>query len=387
MNESIATLTSNARDKNATGTRPGYATQISDRTVDPEWDAFVAGAPGNHHILQTSIWAQVKAFIGWQSLRVTVTDHGKIVAGAQMFVRRIPWAGAIAYIPKGPVLATADAKVVEVLLAEVHRAAAAHRVRYLILQPANEDVALAARLPQLGFQPSVTAVAPVATVMVDLSPDLDEILAAMKKKTRYGVRRGLKDGLTARQGDENDLATFHALLTATSRRQGFTSFGLDYFETMWRILSPQGHIKLFLVEYDDETVSAQIVVAFGDTVTAKLVGWSGEHGQRRPNELLDWTTLTWAKANGYRYYDFEGIDLQAAQAVVRGERPPESVAQTPTSYKLGFGGNVEIYPDAYAYIYNPLLRMGVKALPASVRNGQLLKIIQDRIRTRRSKGD
>ncbi len=35
---------------------------------------------------------------------------------------------------------------------------------------------------------------------------------------------------------------------------------------------------------------------------------------------------------------------------------PDSLKQTPTFFKLGFGGRVALFPEAYDYVYNPLLR-------------------------------
>jgi hypothetical protein len=63
-----------------------YQVRLSGGGPDPEWDAFVAQNPGGHHV-QTSLWGQLKALLGWKAARIIVTDHERIVAGAQLLTR------------------------------------------------------------------------------------------------------------------------------------------------------------------------------------------------------------------------------------------------------------------------------------------------------------
>jgi lipid II:glycine glycyltransferase (peptidoglycan interpeptide bridge formation enzyme) len=84
--------------------------------------------------------------------------------------------------------------------------------------------------------------------------------------------------------------------------------------------------------------------------------WSGLYGTFKPNELLDWEVIKWAKTQGYRYYDFEGIDFKVAKIIQEGNALPDSCQQTPTSYKLGFSQQVVLFPSAYEYVYHPVIR-------------------------------
>ena len=47
-----------------------------------------------------------------------------------------------------------------------------------------------------------------ATTILDLSGDLEAILAQMKSKTRYNVRLSQRKGIVVREGTEADIATF-----------------------------------------------------------------------------------------------------------------------------------------------------------------------------------
>ena len=69
-----------------------------------EWDAFVASQP-HAHILQTSRWGELKSKFEWSAERIAVMHDQQMVAGALVLFRKLPLRlGALAYIPKGPLL-------------------------------------------------------------------------------------------------------------------------------------------------------------------------------------------------------------------------------------------------------------------------------------------
>jgi lipid II:glycine glycyltransferase (peptidoglycan interpeptide bridge formation enzyme) len=358
----------------------GYQVRISHGTEDPEWDAFLVHTPGGHHV-QTSLWAQVKALLGWRAVRVVVTQGERIVAGVQMLMRPLWLFGSIGYVPKGPLFASQDPLVSRLVVDELERVARAHRSQYLIVQPPCEVGALSNRLLRKGFEPSSTHVAPVATVAIDLVKDLDDILAQMKAGTRRNVRLSQRRGITVREGAAGDLPAFHRLLVATGQRQGFSPYPEEYFTEMWRVLDPSGYVRLFVAEYAGEAVSALLLIPFGDTAIYKKGAWSGRHGDRRPNEALHWTAIQWAKSQGYRYYDFEGINPEAARAIASGEPLPDFLTQTVTRFKLGFGGQLFLYPGPYDYVCNPVLRWAYTTLYRKIANWPITKSTLNRLRT------
>ena len=69
---------------------------------------------------------------------------------------------------------------------------------------------------------------------------------------------------------------------------------------------------------------------------------------------MHWTAIQWAKAAGYRYYNFEGIDADAARAQLAGAPLESDLLKSVTRFKLGFGGEVRLLPGVYDYVYNPM---------------------------------
>lgn len=326
-----------------------YQVQISHKTEDREWDAFLAQTAGGHHV-QTSLWAQVKASLGWQVARLIVRRDDSIVAGAQLLIRSIPMLGTYGYMSKAPIISLDDPALFELVIREMKRLIKTQRIRNLVMQLPDNGQDFEVKLPEWGFQISRDKLGLSATVVLDLAQDLDELLAQMKSKTRYNVRLGRRKGITVREGTGEDLSTFYQMLTATGERQGFVSNTEEYYADLWRILEPHGYCKLFLAEYQDEPVSGMLAITFGDTVIYKRGAWNGRHGKLRPNEVMHWSAIEWAKSHGFRYYDFEGIDPDAAKKVIQGEPIPNSATQSVTRFKIGFGGQILLLPDTYNYI-------------------------------------
>jgi lipid II:glycine glycyltransferase (peptidoglycan interpeptide bridge formation enzyme) len=312
-----------------------YSVRVSDDQEDSDWDAYLQDSAHGGHV-QTSLWGQIKAWLGWRVIRIVVTDNGHIVAGAQILIRPVRFLGNVGYVPKGPVIGRDDPRLSELVIRTLHEVAAAHSIRVLFAQPSLEGADLTSQLNAAGFATSPISIGPSATVLVDLHDDLDAVLGRMTKGMRNGIRRSQRRGIKVREGTRIDLPTFHRLLVATSKRRGFSPFELEYFDEMWRILYPHGQIKLFLSEYQGESISAQLVIPFGDTVIAKQIGWSGRHGSLRPNEGLDWATIQRAKSQGFEYYDLEGIESEAARAKLNGRPCPESFLKGATGRPLRY---------------------------------------------------
>lgn len=355
--------------------------RISDEINAPDWDAFLTSVPGGHHV-QTSLWGQVKSLLGWRSIRIVATHQGQIMAGAQLLLRSMPFIGTVAYLTKGPVCALGDISVAELIIDDVCRFSRARHVQLLAIQPPDNGHAMSQMLSTRGFHPSSLELAPTATVLIDLAPDLNDILAQMKRQTRQNIRRGERQGISIHEGTKDDLHDFYELYKATSQRQEFPVYPEEYYARMWQVFEPHGYIKLLLAKYGTEVVSALLLVPFGNTVIAKILGWSGLHGDCRPNEAVFWASIQWAKSHGYLCYDFEGINPIGAKAVLNGKTLPESLRHSPDFFKLGFGGQVVLYPEAYNRVSNPIMSWFYRKASPKIGGHSIPSKLMDRLRKR-----
>jgi lipid II:glycine glycyltransferase (peptidoglycan interpeptide bridge formation enzyme) len=320
--------------------------EVDDAPSHPEWDAWVAAAPGGHH-LQSSGWAYVKAGAGWQASHILLRRSGELVGGCQLLTRGMPVLGRMGYVPRGPVLASRDTELVDAVLAALRDHARRHRIAVVKIQPPVDRPDLPVLLESRGLIASGLHTAPVASVVVDIGPERDEdtIFRGLRATTRRRVRQARKHGVTVRTGDAEDLTVLQAIIEATARRQGFAPYPVDYYQRLWSAFGTSGQARLLIAEHDGVPLSAVLLVAFGDTVIYKIGGLADVEGSPPgASELTHWTGIAWAHDTGHRYYDFEGIPLDIAQALRDGNPvEPKGVA----FFKLGFGGEAVVYPGTY----------------------------------------
>jgi peptidoglycan pentaglycine glycine transferase (the first glycine) len=202
----------------------------------------------------------------------------------------------------------------------------------------------------------------------------------MKRQTRQNIQRSEREGITIQEGNESDLNTFYELHIASSQRQKFSVYPLKYFQKIWDTFQPYGFVKIFLAEYHQAPVSTLLIIPFGNTVIAKFLGWSGEYAQFRPNDALFWHAIRWSKVHGYKRFDFDGINVSGAKAILAGNSLPEDLKHSPDFLKLGFGGQVVLYPPAYDMVYNPVLQWMYKKASPQVGGSSIPSRVMDRLR-------
>lgn len=355
-----------------------YTYQIA-TGINESWDQFVKASPQGHH-LQTSLWGKLKATGGWRFRQITLRDEKeRIVGGGQVLIRPLFAKLSIGYISKGPSFAYTNQALFNTFMAGLRAVMWQEKMVAIIIQPYDNDQTTTALLKEANFTKSPVTINVDATVKVDLNPPIDDIMAGFKSKTRYNIRLGGRKGITVRQGNREDLPAFHELLTLTGERQGFNPYPLSYFYEMWELFAPN-HLQLFMTSFEDELVSANLSITFGNTVLYKKGAWSGKYGNNRPNEVMHWHAIQWAKENGYRFYDFEGIALDAAQAILSEEPLPKDYLDSTTRFKLGFGQAVIVEP-ALIYSGSRVIRWGIRELLPKLEKHLSIKKLANRIRT------
>lgn len=336
--------------------------QIDEQAAyDAMWDDFLIGQPDGHHV-QSSLWGELKAKFGWQVIRIVAYEDEEIVGGAQILARPLPVWGKIAYISKGPVAASDRLDIMESLFDHIEQLAQARRFLVLSIQLPEEVPSYTDLLEARQFQSSSFYVVPPTTVVVDLRPNEDEILAKMKQKTRYNIRLAGRKGVLIREGNEQDLPIFYQLTQLTgSRNEDYSYYDLEYYQEAWRQFAPHGMMKLFLAYYNDEPLGALIAITFGKWAVYKWGASSNTHQNLMPNNLLQWNAIHWSKEKGCNYYDLGGISPPIAQALKQGQNPASIAKGGTARFKLGFGDMVT-FPDSFDNNYGIRPRWLVRML-------------------------
>lgn len=297
---------------------------------DAEWQAVADAFPAAS-ILQSAPWGRLKERWGWRVVRL-VWGRRRVEAAAQVLLRRLPvLGGLLAYIPHGPLLAPrASEGDWRRILASLAAWAASHSVAVIKaeLDVAAPGAAVARALGAEGWRRSHEAIQFPNTMVTDLTPGPEALLAAMKPKTRYNVRLAKRRGVVADRGGEGSLLAFWDLYSATARRDGFPVRPREYYLDAWRALLADNRATVILARRDRTALAGVIPVIQGQTAFY-MYGASADQGRRHMGAYLaQWESMRWAMGRGCRRYDWWGGPTRLA---------PSDPLWGVYRFKVGFG--------------------------------------------------
>ncbi len=336
--------------------------QVAECKEPARWDAGVLALP-QPHVLQSWSWGDTKAQTGWRANRLLWTGRsGENGAAAAMLVRRLHprLPVAVAYIPKGPLLDWSDAPLVEAVLAGVEAAARRTGAFFVKIDPdvrsdTPEGQAVSAVLARRGWRPSAEQIQFRNTMISDLAPDEDALLAAMKPKWRYNIRLAERRGVTVRDGAAADLPAFYAMYRETGERDGFLVRPFEYYRAIWERFLAEGLAHVLLAEVAGAAIAGLILFRFGRTAWYFYGASTAQARDLMPNHALQWAAMRWAKAAGCTHYDWWG-----APDVLDESDPMWGVYR----FKQGFGGEFVPHIGAWDYPTNrPLYWAYTVAMP------------------------
>ncbi len=315
------------------------ARHVSDRNA---WNDFVSRSPAGH-ICQTYEWPEhIGEAARKRSLRLGVYDQGRLVAAVLLVYSQAGWTRApFYYAPRGPLCEDAESPALRELLSFARREASRRNAFMIRFEPniADATPGWARRYQALGLRATRHALYPRSSWVTDISRSEDELLAAMSKSWRYGIRRGIREGVTVHCGrTERDFDSFYALLQRTGARDRFYVYPAQLYRDMLTHYSPEraaaygtAEMRLFLAERNGAPVAAATVAVHGERAWYMHGALTDDAAHRgsEANRVLLWRCVQWAKSQGARSFDWRSIPEEP--------RPGEELYGV-YAFKRGFGG-------------------------------------------------
>jgi lipid II:glycine glycyltransferase (peptidoglycan interpeptide bridge formation enzyme) len=247
--------------------------------------------------------------------------QGGVVAMAQILTRRVGPL-SVMYVPKGPALDYSDASLRAGVLAELKRHSVERGAIFMKLDPdvvtgigvpgqpdAYDDpngVQIAQEWTAAGLSFSGEQIQFRNSVIIDLRRGEEELINAMKQKTRYNVRLAEKRGVTVRFGTEADMEMLYGLYDMTAQRDGFVIRPLDYYRLAWGTFMKAGLAQPIIAEYKGFPIAHVIIFGFAKRAWYFYGASADEGRQHMPTYLLQWEAMKWARRQGMAVYDFWG---------------------------------------------------------------------------------
>ena len=298
---------------------------------------------------QSLEWGKVKE--NWKNEVILAEDEkGEIIGSVSVLIRKIPVFGYLMYSSRGPVCDIHDEEVLKQLTEGAKQLAKKYHAMVLKIEPdiKSSDEEFRKIVEKIGYKIKDDAkdfrdeIQPRYVFRLDIKGKTkDEVFANFHSKTRYNIRLATKKGVTVREGKKEDLKDFHRIMVETGARDGFIIRPLSYFEKMYDILVPTGHMKVLIADYEGHAISGVIAIMYGNKTWYLYGASSNAHRNVMPNYLLQWEMIQMAIDRKDDVFDLRGVS-----GVVDENHPQYGLYR----FKKGFGAE---FTEFIGEIYIP----------------------------------
>jgi peptidoglycan pentaglycine glycine transferase (the first glycine) len=326
------------------------------------WDKFVLAHPHSCY-MQSSAWADFMELEGYQSFRYVIfaqdfqegdfQSDSQLIGGAIFYLYANGDRANILYAPGAPLfLEGFECDGMALLLEVAKKIALDYGAIALRIEPLRSD----RPIWMAEFSLANLDLMPVSTLLIDLTPPLETILARMKPKGRYNLRLAERYGVeTEFTRDLQQIPKFYGLFAKTVDRKGFFGESYGFFINLCQTFFAQNLAEFGFATWQGEIIGTMLLIFSGDRAIYLYGGSSDRHRQVMAGYALHWQAIQRSKARGCKLYDFYGYsDL------------PEHNYFRFSQFKRQFGGSIVQTIGAYDYYFYDQLAEIVIELMAKI---------------------
>lgn len=293
------------------------------------------------NFLQSPAWQKTNELIG----HTVVVEKLNQKSPTYMIVKNAK-RGRYLEVPGGPVLNWDKPEELPNSIKEMLQIAKKHHCAFVRVRPQLLDtVENRALLKSLGGKIAPMHLAAEHTVILDLNKSEDELLANMRRQTRYEVRRANKLGITVESDNTEEIfKQFHKVQSETATRQHFVPPNL---KTLLAEREAFGdNAKIYIAKTAEcEPIAYGLILTYGDEAEYYEAA-STDLNRKLPGAYaLQWQIIRDLKKAGVKYYNLWGIAPP--------NQPRHRYAGV-TTFKTGFGGETVAYIPAHDFVVSHL---------------------------------
>lgn len=330
--------------------------------------AIIKHPEGN--FLQSDEWGRVAEKVGHKAIRKDL-KNGDSVLMLIKDARR----GRYLEIPGGPLIDWNDKKLVHDVFEEIKTIARDEKCVFIRFRPQLFATAENKKVvAETGAKIAPFHLHAQNTVMLDLEKTEDDLLASMRRQTRYEVRRAGKLELAVKKGNSKELfEEFHSIQVETAKRQNFIPPNMDELEAYREVF--KDHATIYYVETSKNLtadgkkiiegepegdyipagtkINYGLFIDYGEEVEY-FEAASTEYGHTVPGAYgMLWQAMRDYKKKGLKRFNLWGIAPP--------NQPNHRYARV-TTFKTGFGGEQVEYIHARDIVINPVKYLKTKVV-------------------------
>lgn len=337
--------------------------EIIDIEDRKQWDEFVTNRPESN-FLQSFSFIEFHKRLGHKITRRAVVRDDQIIAvyaGYREPARR----GAHLAIPGGPLMEWADMQVVRMVFRDIKSQAEKLDCVFARVRPQLEKSAKSMELMKsLGAKKAPMYLSVEHAGILDLTKSEEELLADMRRQTRYTIRRTEKDGVKiSTTRDPEAIRSFYDIEVATAERQKFIPFSFKFLRTQFDEFAKHDEALLYTAKFEGEVLAQNFMIFYGPEASYHYAVSTEAGTKISGSPLMHLHAIREAKKRGCTRYNFWGIV---------DENDTKHRFFGVSTFKRGFGVTELKYTPAHDIIVSPLkyytLTWPVESLRARIRH-------------------
>lgn len=319
---------------------------IDDKNI---WDQWLLDNQFDSY-LQSWHWGQILIDGGQKIQRLAVFKNEKIIALAQIIIKKLPLNKWYAFCPKGPVIGLGNQNLQSEILENISQYLSSQGAIFWRVEPEFtwNDTKQKSK--------SVNDINPRATLLLNIDVSEDKILANFHAKTRYNLRLAQRKNL--RVETVKNFEVFWELMQKTGSRDHF----ILHPKNSYKNIMGDNEVKQITIYDGDRAIASGGFLGFGGTFVYLYGALDYEARQLMAPYLLQWSAIQMGKNLGYKKYDFFGVaptkrKKQIDNEILSLESASVEYVETHayagiTRFKFGFGGVVREVNGTYDLILN-----------------------------------
>jgi len=293
------------------------------------WDGYLL-SNNPKSFLQSWNWGETNKIVGHKVFRFGYFQGRKLLGVSQIIEERAR-RGPYFVIPAGPFIDWKNTKLVNITLKNIKDLAGKEKVWFVRIRPEVEDgEKIRMFFKKLGFLPAPMHLHGENTLVVDIQGTEEQILANMRKNTRYSIRKSLKENLVCEiYNTSKRINVLTKLQKETVERHKFVGFKQSLFKAQLDTFGQDKQAALFVCRKGGQDLVAAIIIFYGDCAYYHHSGSSEKSRKTEASYFLQWSVINEARRRGCKYYNLWGIAPD--------DNPHHRFAGV-TIFKKGFGG-------------------------------------------------
>lgn len=318
---------------------------VEEITSKSEWENFIMTRK-EANFLQSFNWGEFHKASGNKVHRIGFFENKKIVGMVLCIVEKAKRATYLT-IPGGPLINWESKNQINLFRKIIEEIAKKDGCSFIRVRPQILENEKNSKLfESLGFKKAVMHLHAELTHQLDLTKPEEQLLADMRKNTRYEIRQAIKQNIKITVSrNEKDIDDFYALQKETAKRQSFVEFEKDYIQKQFEIFVKDDQVLLYTAYLGKKKLAQALIYFYGEEADY-FVGASSLDGRKYPGAyLIQWEVIKEAKKRGIKRYNLWGV---APEGETNHRFWGVSV------FKRGFGGEDVEYLHARDLVINPI---------------------------------